>query len=107
MSLRGRAADVAIVDAPIADTRLTRADARFGLELRARILSALFAAGATLALLTAALPHSSRANLVGGLAGGAIAYVVAALLFWQARHLAADALPIALAGGTTLITAVA
>jgi diguanylate cyclase (GGDEF)-like protein/putative nucleotidyltransferase with HDIG domain len=102
MSGEACAADVATVDA-----RLARADARFDLALRARILSALFTAGATLALLTAALPHSSRANVAGVMAVVAVAYATAGLLFWSAGRLAAGALPLALAGGTTLITLVA
>ncbi len=101
MSGEACAADAATVDA-----RLARADARFDLALRARILAALFAAGATLALLTAALPHSSRANVTGVLAVVGVAYATAGLLFWSARRVVAGVLPLALAGGTTLITLV-
>jgi diguanylate cyclase (GGDEF)-like protein/putative nucleotidyltransferase with HDIG domain len=102
MSQEVRAADVVIADA-----RLTQADTSFDLGLRARILAALFAAGGTLALLTAALPHSSRANIAGVLAVVAAAYATAGLLFWSAGRLAAGALPAVLGGGTTLITLVA
>jgi diguanylate cyclase (GGDEF)-like protein/putative nucleotidyltransferase with HDIG domain len=99
--------EASAVDSSTADAWLTGADAKFDLQLRARILATLFAAGATLALLTAALPHSSRANVAGVLAIVGVAYAVAALLFWSAGRLAAAALPLALAGGTTLITLVA
>jgi diguanylate cyclase (GGDEF)-like protein/putative nucleotidyltransferase with HDIG domain len=99
--------EVRAADSSTADAWLTGADARFDLQLRARILATLFAAGATLALLTAALPHSSRANVAGVLAIVGVAYALAALLFWSAGRLAAAALPLALAGGTTLITLVA
>jgi diguanylate cyclase (GGDEF)-like protein/putative nucleotidyltransferase with HDIG domain len=96
-----------VADSLTADAWPTGADARFDLRLRARILATLFTAGATLALLTAALPHSAHANVAGVMAIVGIAYVVAALLFWSAGRLAAPALPLALAGGTTLITLVA
>ncbi len=94
-------------DVAIADARPVRAATRFDLGLRARILAALFAAGATLALLTTALPHSAKANVLGVLCVVAVAYAVAGLLFWRAGHIAAGVLPLALGGGTTLITAVA
>jgi diguanylate cyclase (GGDEF)-like protein/putative nucleotidyltransferase with HDIG domain len=95
------------VDAASARARISLADANFGGGLKAHILAALFAAGATLALLTLALPHSSHVNVAGVLAIAGIAYVVAALLFWRANHVAPGLLALALAGGTTLIMAVA
>lgn len=94
-------------DVAIADARLVRAETRFDLGLRARILAALFAAGATLALLTTALPHAPKANVLGVLCVVAVAYAVAGLLFWRAGHVAAGALPLALGAGTTLITTAA
>jgi diguanylate cyclase (GGDEF)-like protein/putative nucleotidyltransferase with HDIG domain len=82
---------------------------RAGVEvgLMGRALAGLFCAGASLALLTVVLPHSSRANVAGLLIIVGIAYVVAALLAWRARALSVPALQVALALGSTLITAVA
>ncbi len=72
-----------------------------------RVLAGLFCAGASLALLTVLLPHSSRANVAGLLIIVAIAYVVAGLLLWRAAALSVGALQVALAWGSTLITGVA
>jgi diguanylate cyclase (GGDEF)-like protein/putative nucleotidyltransferase with HDIG domain len=73
------------------------------------ILAVLFTAGATLALLTVALPHPARANTLGVLVIAGLAYVVAGVLTWQADRLAAQppVLPLTLACGSTLITGVA
>lgn len=76
-------------------------------SLMAQALAGLFAAGATLALLTLALPHSRGANELGLLLIVGIAYAVAAVLFWGARTLPERALPVALLWGSTLITGVA
>jgi diguanylate cyclase (GGDEF)-like protein len=81
--------------------------AGFEMRLRARVLAALFAAGATLALLTVVLPHSGRANVAGLLAIVGDAYVVGGLLWWRASDLPAWLLRAALAWGSTLITGVA
>ncbi len=70
-------------------------------------MAGLFAAGATLALLTVLLPHSQRANELGLLVIVANAYLVAAALFWWSSSLPAWLLPVALAWGSTLITGVA
>jgi len=86
---------------------ITDADANFGRGLTARILAALFAIGATLALLTIALPHMPGANVAGVLAVVGVAYAVAGLLYWNAEHVAPGVLALALGGGTTLIAAVA
>jgi diguanylate cyclase (GGDEF)-like protein/putative nucleotidyltransferase with HDIG domain len=83
------------------------ASASFDVRLTARALAALFAAGATLALLTVLLPHSRRADEVGLLAVVGDAYVVAGVLFWRAGSLQARLLPPALVWGSTLITLVA
>jgi diguanylate cyclase (GGDEF)-like protein/putative nucleotidyltransferase with HDIG domain len=98
----------------LADSDLAEVDAReidagtdFGPSLTARILATLFAAGATLALLTAALPHSAHAEVTAVLVIAGIAYAVAALLHWRADWLDPRILPPALASGTTLITGVA
>jgi diguanylate cyclase (GGDEF)-like protein/putative nucleotidyltransferase with HDIG domain len=87
--------------------RITEADANFGRGLTARILAALFAIGATLALLTIALPHVPGANVAGVLAVVGVAYAVAGLLHWNAERVAPAVLALALAGGTPLIAAVA
>ena len=73
----------------------------------AQVLSGLFAAGATLALLTLLLPHGSRASEIGLLAVVASAYLTAAGLFWRAGVVRRSALPPTLASGTLHITAVA
>ena len=73
----------------------------------ARVLSGLFAAGATLALLTLLLPHGSRASEAGLLGVVASAYLTAVLLFWRAGAVSRSALPPALASGALHITAVA
>jgi diguanylate cyclase (GGDEF)-like protein len=94
--------DLGRIGAPITD-----ADANFGRGLTARILAALFAIGATLALLTIALPHMPGANVAGVLVVVGVAYAVAGLLYWNAEHVAPGVLALALGGGTTLIAAVA
>ena len=73
----------------------------------AQALACLFAAGATLALLTVALPHSARAGVLGLLLIVGNAYVVAGALFWRASTLPARVLPFALGWGSTLIAGVA
>ncbi|HTA05618.1 MAG TPA: GGDEF domain-containing protein, partial [Solirubrobacteraceae bacterium] len=90
------------LDAPVPDAGST-----FSTGLTARILATLFGAGATLALLTIALPHSPRANALGVVGIALIAYVVAWLLNWHADSVPAEAMPVALGFGTTLITLVA
>jgi len=76
-------------------------------ELMVQALAALFACGATLALLTIALPHSARASELGLLVIVGIAYAIAAALHWRTRALAGWVLPAALLAGSTLITGVA
>ena len=76
-------------------------------ELMARALAALFAAGATLALLTIALGHSRRASELGLLVIVGIAYCMAAGLYWWARTLPHRVLDMALLLGSTLIAGVA
>ncbi len=79
----------------------------FQASLVARVLAALYAAGATLAALTVAMPHPANANVTALLAVVGDAYIVAALLYWQARSLSPWILRAALCWGSTLITAVA
>jgi hypothetical protein len=73
----------------------------------AKALAGLFAAGATLALLTVLLPHPQRASELGLLIIVGDAYVVAGVLFWRASRLPGWVLPYALTWGSTLITGVA
>ena len=81
--------------------------ASFEIRLMAKALAGLFAAGATLALLTVLLPHPQRASELGLLIIVGDAYVVAAVLFSRAARLPDWALPVTLAWGSTLITGVA
>jgi diguanylate cyclase (GGDEF)-like protein len=78
-----------------------------GTRAMAQALAALYAAGATLALLTIALPHSRKANDLALLLIVGNAYAVGALLFSRASTLSKRVLPLALLWGTTLITLVA
>jgi diguanylate cyclase (GGDEF)-like protein/putative nucleotidyltransferase with HDIG domain len=79
----------------------------FGIGLMAKVLAGLFAAGATLALLTVALPHSPRANVLALLVIVATAYLTAGVLFWQAARMPPAVLQLALGVGSTLVTVVA
>jgi diguanylate cyclase (GGDEF)-like protein len=81
--------------------------AGFDSTLMARALAGLFAAGATLTLLTLALPHSAHASVLGLLTIVGFAYAVAGVLFWQAGSTPLWCLRAALAWGTTLIAGVA
>jgi diguanylate cyclase (GGDEF)-like protein/putative nucleotidyltransferase with HDIG domain len=83
------------------------AGANFQTSLVAKVLSGLYAAGATLAALTVVLPHPTGTNDLGLLAIVANAYAIAAILQWGARRLPAWTLPLTLAWGSTLITGVA
>ncbi|GAC1319515.1 MAG: hypothetical protein NVSMB25_10430 [Thermoleophilaceae bacterium] len=76
-------------------------------RLMAQVLASLFAAGATLALLTVLLPHSARANELWLLLIVGDAYVAAGLLAWRAGSVSGPLLRVALAWGSTLITGVA
>ena len=81
--------------------------AGFETRLMARTLAALFAAGATLTLLTVALPHTARASDLAMLLIIGVAYIVAALLLWRADRVSVKLLPAVLAWGSTLIAGVA
>jgi diguanylate cyclase (GGDEF)-like protein/putative nucleotidyltransferase with HDIG domain len=83
------------------------AGASFQTSLMAEVLAGLFAAGATLAALTVALPHPANQNDLGLLAIVANAYAVAGVLHWRAPKLPHWTLPLALAWGSSLITGVA
>jgi diguanylate cyclase (GGDEF)-like protein/putative nucleotidyltransferase with HDIG domain len=82
-------------------------DTGFDSKLMARALAGLFAAGATLALITVALPHSAQASELGLLVIVGLAYVVAGALFWRADTAPGWSLRSALALGSTMITGVA
>jgi diguanylate cyclase (GGDEF)-like protein/putative nucleotidyltransferase with HDIG domain len=79
----------------------------FETSLMAKALAALFAAGATLVLLTVALPHSAKASELGLLLIAGNAYLVATVLFVRARMLPPWVLRPALGWGSTLIAGVA
>jgi diguanylate cyclase (GGDEF)-like protein/putative nucleotidyltransferase with HDIG domain len=81
---------------------------RFDSSLMARALGALLAAGATLALVTVALPHSlAQGREIGLLAAVAGVYVLAGVLLWRGRGVSRRMLPYALAWGSTVITGIA
>jgi diguanylate cyclase (GGDEF)-like protein/putative nucleotidyltransferase with HDIG domain len=81
---------------------------RFDSSLMARALGALLAAGATLALVTVALPHSlEQGREIGLLAAVAGVYVLAGVLLWRGRGVTRRMLPYALAWGSTVITGIA
>ncbi len=83
------------------------AGANFQTSLVAKVLSGLYAAGATLAALTVVLPHPAGQDKLGLLAIVANAYAIAVVLRLGARRLPAWTLPLTLAWGSTLITGVA
>jgi diguanylate cyclase (GGDEF)-like protein/putative nucleotidyltransferase with HDIG domain len=76
-------------------------------RLMAQALGFLFAAGATLVLLTIALPHSPHASELGLLLIVGDAYAVAGTLLWRAGLMPRRIMPLVLAWGSTLITGVA
>jgi diguanylate cyclase (GGDEF)-like protein/putative nucleotidyltransferase with HDIG domain len=94
-------------DAAAFRTTPSAIDSRFGVGLMAKILAALFAAGAGLALLTVLLPHSRRASDPGLLAVIALASLVAVTLYRISSRVDGRSLPPVLALGSTLITLVA
>ncbi|HEX4115567.1 MAG TPA: diguanylate cyclase [Solirubrobacteraceae bacterium] len=98
---------VAVEDGPEGALGGFVAGANFQTSLMAEVLAGLFAAGATLAALTVALPHPSAQNDLGLLLIVANAYAVAGVLHWRARKLPPWTLPLALAWGSSLITGVA
>jgi diguanylate cyclase (GGDEF)-like protein/putative nucleotidyltransferase with HDIG domain len=81
--------------------------ASFQASLVAKVLAVLFAAGASLSVLTVVLPHPASMNELAMLAIIANAYLVAATLYTQAARLPAWTLQSTLAWGSTLITGVA
>jgi diguanylate cyclase (GGDEF)-like protein/putative nucleotidyltransferase with HDIG domain len=82
-------------------------DASLGTSFMAKILAALFAAGAAIALLTVLLPHPEDANEAGLLGVIAVASILAGGLYSQSAWLPGRVLPAVLAVGSALITCVA
>jgi len=79
----------------------------FEARVRVRVLASFYLAGATLVLLTIALPHAADASEAGLLAVALSAYAIGALMLWQARRISLRLLPFALACGSVLVTLVA
>jgi diguanylate cyclase (GGDEF)-like protein/putative nucleotidyltransferase with HDIG domain len=79
----------------------------FEARVRVLVLASFYLAGATLVLVTLALPHSPEADEAGLLAIALNAYFVGGLMAWQARRVPQRALPFALAWGSVLVTGVA
>lgn len=85
----------------------TGARANFDTRLMAKALAGLFAAGATLALVTLVLPHSQAANEIGLSIISIDAYLTAGVLYRWSDRLPPWSLRAALASGTVHITGVA
>jgi diguanylate cyclase (GGDEF)-like protein/putative nucleotidyltransferase with HDIG domain len=79
----------------------------FEARVRVRVLASFYLAGATLVLVTLALPHDADANELGLLAIALNAYLVGGAMLWRSRHVPQRLLPFALAWGSALVTAVA
>ena len=77
------------------------------LSLKVKALAALFAAGATLVLITIALPHDPGMYEAGLLVVCANAYLVAGGMVRLSARLPERLLPVVLAWGSVLVTAVA
>src|SRR6185312_2777315 len=75
----------------------------FEARIRVRVLASLYIAGATLVLVTLALPHAQGASALGLLAIALNAYAIGGLMLWLSGRL----LPFALAWGSVLVTGVA
>ncbi len=78
----------------------------FEARMRVRVLASLYVAGATLVLVTLALPHAAGASEVGLLAIAVDAYAVGGAMLWQANRLPGWTLQLALAWGSVLVTGV-
>ena len=79
----------------------------FEARIRVRVLASLYLAGATLVLVTIALPHSRDASVPGLLAIALNAYLIGGTMLWQCTRLPAATLPFLLAWGCLLVTGVA
>lgn len=96
-----------VLEAAAGEAPSRSSDAAVGTALAVKILAAMFAAGAVLAMLTVLLPHSARAGNSGLLAVIGVASLVALVLHRASSRVPAAALPPILALGSTLITCVA
>ncbi len=76
----------------------------FDAGLMARAIAGLYAAGATLALSTVALPHSPRANVLGLLVIIAVAYALAGLFYRLGGATPSWSLRMGIACGSTLVS---
>jgi len=79
----------------------------FEARVRVLVLASFYLAGATLVLVTIALPHAADASEAGLLAISLNAYLIGALMLWQSQRVPQRALPFALAWGSVLVTGVA
>ncbi len=79
----------------------------FEARVRVLVLASFYLAGATLVLVTLALPHDADANELGLLAIALNAYLVGGAMLWRSRQVPQRLLPFALAWGSVLVTAVA
>ncbi|MGN6188094.1 MAG: GGDEF domain-containing protein, partial [Conexibacter sp.] len=79
----------------------------FEARVRALVLASFYLAGATLVLVTIALPHAADASEAGLLAISLNAYLIGGLMMWQSRRMPQRALPFLLAWGSVLVTGVA
>lgn len=73
--------------------------------VKARMLGWIYLAGATLALLSMALPQPAGQDLVGIYAMIATGYLLAALILWRADAMPEWGMHAALAAGTVIVTA--
>jgi len=79
----------------------------FEARVRVLVLASFYLAGATLVLVTLALPHAADASEAGLLAIALNAYLVGGLMLMLLRHVPHRALPFLLAWGSVLVTGVA
>jgi len=79
----------------------------FGARERVLVLASFYLAGATLVLVTLALPHAADANERGLIAIALNAYLIGALMLWRSRGVPRRSLPFVLAWGSVLVTGVA
>jgi diguanylate cyclase (GGDEF)-like protein len=79
----------------------------FEARVRVLVLASFYLAGATLVLVTLALPHTPEASEAGLLAIALDAYAVGGAMLWQSRRFPQRLLPFALAWGSVLVTGVA
>ena len=79
----------------------------FEARIRVQVLASLYLAGATLVLVTLALPHAKGASEAALLGIALNAYAIGGLMLWQSGRLPGWLLPPALAWGNVLVTGVA